>query len=190
MPLDPNGPLTQYRQQIDLHETQIADRPTTSQVLGVFVAAAYGGIGANGPDAQADIGATWQTITGWDQALLTTPKGVSQNFASNGLQVDAQGVFSVYVKITLSFAEVNQSREIKFRIYNQSKGQATAVTFDFFVGRNVGGVNASFQVLAEVAVENINDLFVIQAQSASDTFTTVSNVGSIFQIVHVSELQT
>lgn len=188
MPLDPNGPLTQYRTQIDLNEAEIATKANAAAVIGNVVVAAYGGIGANGPDPQSDITSTWQNLVGWDQAIIATPRKVIENFAAGGIQFEAEGIYNVYFKVSLSFNEANQGRTIRFRLLNQSTGTPVQNEYNFFVGRNTGGVNAVAQFMALVPVSAIMDLFVLQFAS-DDGFANVVNVGSIFQAFHISELQ-
>lgn len=59
----------------------------------------------------------------------------------------------------------------------------------YFVGRNQAGVNMSFTALVNVPVNRVGNLFQVQLASQSDTFTSVTNIGSLFQVTHSSEAQ-
>ena len=155
-------------------------------VLDNFVLAGYGGIGLDVPVAVANIGAVWQDLT-WDVALLSEPIYVTQDFANNGMNILREGVWQINVKISLTFAESNGGRQLSLRIFNSTEGAAAAVSFNFFVGRNQSGANLNFQINARVKPESVGDLFRIQVSSASDSFTLVNNIGSIYELTHVSK---
>jgi hypothetical protein len=152
----------------------------------VYASAGYGGIGLNAQTALPDITTTPTTIQAWDTAIVATPKDVIQDFANNGLRVLSPGIWMVNVKITLSFAEVNNGRSIVLRFYNETKATAGADSFTFFVGRNQGGINLTLTFIADIPEADLNDLFVLQI-SSPDAYTTVVNLGSYFEANHVSE---
>ena len=162
----------------DQYATEVA-------ALNTFALAGYGGISIAAPVAMADIGATWTTITGFDTEILT-PRYVVHDLANNALRVQKEGVWQVSVKVTLTFAEGQGGRTISLRLYNATTAAPTAVPFQFFVGRNSAGANLSFVINGEFPQETENDIIVLQVSSV-DSYTLVENIGTIFQMHHVSE---
>lgn len=170
------------------HETAPDPHPQyalETAVLDNFVAAGYGGIGLDGPTAVPSITGSFQTLTGWDQALISAPFEVVQDYPNNGLVLGKVGVWSINVKVSLTFAEENAGRTLRLRIFNTVTQAVPSTEFVFFVGRNQAGINMNFNVPAEVSAPDVGDLFVIQIASV-DSFTNVSNIGSIFDVNHIS----
>ena len=152
------------------------------------VEAGRGGIGVNAAAGLSDIDATPQVLTGFDTEVITDTRGVTQVLANNGLILDLNGVWQVSAKVTLSFAEANQGREIRLQLYNATDDVA-GDDFVYFVGRNQGGVNLAFTIPFEVPIATVGDLIQLRVFSPADTFTTVQNIGTFFTMVHVSESQ-
>ena len=189
MPLDPNGPLTQYRAQIDANEAAIAQAINITEANENLGGAGFGGIGLTIVQAMAEINDNWLNITGWNQALLTNPRDVIQNFAGGGLQITKAGVWNCHVKLALSFIAFNAGRRIRMRIYNASKSTPAIEDVDFYVGRDQDGVNIIFDSLVEVPETALGDLYILQVRSEEDFFMTPVNQGSLFQAFYVDLYQ-
>jgi hypothetical protein len=153
-----------------------------------FVSVGYGGIGIDASVAMPDIGAGFTKITGFDLNLIAVPVRITQDLPNSALAFEESGVWQIYVKVTLTFAELNAGREISLRVSNETAGIPGAVAFEYFVGRNVGGANLAFTLNAEIAEDKINDLFIIEV-GGGDSFTGVTNVGTIYQTNHISEFR-
>jgi hypothetical protein len=181
MAIDPNGPLTQYRAQIDANELAVASRLPIAAANAATAGIGYGGISLSSLTAMPDIDSTWRTIVGWDMGLLLNPVNVTQAFATNGLLIEKDGVWNAYAKVAMSFTDVNNGRSLQLRLFNQTQGVAVGSPLTYFVGRDQNGVNIILNRLYEVDINFVGDVFVLQVASVDDTFTGVMNVGSIFQ---------
>ena len=159
-----------------------------TDAVALFTAAAYGGIQLLTPDATfPDIGVTWETVR-YDTGSLTTPRGVTQDFANNGLRFEVSGVFLLTLGVTFGFTETQAGRNIQIRIYNATTatgGQATLIA----IGRNQDGLNFSTAILTEISDLQIGDLIQIQvsALTAGDTLSNVTEVSASFNANSVSE---
>ena len=151
------------------------------------VVAGYGGIGVEAVKAIGTINSTFQTLEGFDIDLIETPLDVTYDKANHGLKLDRQGVWEFVVKVALTFDELNSGREIQLRSYNSTASIAGTVEFNYFIGRNQGGVNIPLVIAVDVLPANVGDLIQLQIGSASDTFANSSNIGTIYQVKHISE---
>lgn len=150
-----------------------------------FVVAAYGGIKQTGTPGMSDIDSTFQTIA-FNAITLTTPKGVTQDFANDALIFDFEGIWQIKFQLTVSFTDVNAARQFQLRSFNDTT-TTPGETIDYFVGRNQGGSNPVFNINVEIPATVLGDLFEIQIASAADTFTGVTNEGARFETNHISE---
>jgi hypothetical protein len=160
---------------------------TREQAKASFVAAGYGGIGVDAVKAIGTIDSTFQTLEGFDTDLIATPLDVTYDKANHGVNLDRQGIWEFTLKITLTFDEVNAGRQIQFRSYNATTATPGGIEFNYFVGRNQAGVNIPLTIAIDVPPANVGDLIQLQVGSASDTFTNSSNIGTIYQVKHISE---
>lgn len=156
--------------------------------LAVFVAAGYGGIVQDTPVALGDIDAVDSDLL-FNSSLITAPKGITQNFASNGLGIDEQGIWRISASIALTFVGSNSGRELRVGILNKSQGTLIGAPLTFFAGRNQDGMNISFSFMIEVGLVSVGDLFTLVIDSVADTFTGVTEISGIFEMNHVSEFQ-
>lgn len=160
-----------------------------AKVPELFVLAGYGGIGVDAVTSVGTINSTFKTLTGFDVDLISTPKNVTYDKVNNALQLDAVGVWEFTVKVSLTFLEVNNGREIQLRSYNLTTATPGATTFNYFVGRNQAGVNLQFTLAVEVDESEVGNLIQLQVGSASDSFSSSNNIGTIYQVKHISEFQ-
>jgi len=160
---------------------------TRDQAKAAFVAAGYGGIGVDAVKAIGTINSTFQTLEGFDTDLIATPLDVTYDKANHGVELDRQGIWEFTLKITLTFDEVNAGRQIQFRSYNATTATPGGTVFNYFVGRNQAGVNIPLTIAIDLPPANVGDLIQLQVGSASDTFTNSSNIGTIYQVKHISE---
>ncbi|ABV74293.1 hypothetical protein BA3_0008 [Thalassomonas phage BA3] len=160
---------------------------TRAQAKAAFVAAGYGGIGVDASNAIGTINSTFQTIEGFDIDLIATPLDVTYDKSNHGLKLDRQGVWEFSIKVTLTFDEVNAGRQIQLRAYNDTTSTPSATTFNYFVGRNQAGVNLQLTFAVEVAEGDEGQLIQLEVGSATDTFTNSTNIGTIYQVKHISE---
>lgn len=160
---------------------------TREQAKAAFVAAGYGGIGVDAVKAIGTIDSTFQTLEGFDTDLVATPLDVTYDKANHGLKLNRQGLWEFTLKITLTFDEVNAGRQIQFRSYNATTATPGGIEFNYFVGRNQAGVNIPLTIAIDIPPANVGDLIQLQVGSAADTFTNSSNIGTIYQVKHISE---
>lgn len=159
---------------------------TRDDVTDNFVLAGYGQIGLDAITSISDISAgVWQTLP-MDIELLTDPRYVTYNLINNSLAYTIEGIWSLNIKISLDFDEVNAGRELNLRFYNLTTATAGAVVFREGVGRNTSVGGFSFQVIISTDEFTINDEFVLQV-SGDSSFTTVSDIGNVWGASHISE---
>lgn len=160
---------------------------TEKFVVDNFVVAGYGGVKLDTPAALSDIDSTWQTLPA-DSAVVGIPKYVTQDFAQDGVIIIAAGIWQVAANIAISHNELNAGREMQLRLLNVDTGVPGAgVTFG--TGRNVGITNMTATVLFDMPEIDENDLFVLQVNSALDTYSLVTLESYNFSVVHVSNAQ-
>lgn len=176
----------------DLSATELAIDEINEKIAKIpdlFVLAGYGGIGVDAVAAIGTVDSTFKTITGFDIDLINTPKGVTYDKANNGLKLDEVGVWEFTLKVSLTFTELNAGRQIQLRSYNDTTSTPGGATFNFFVGRNQSGANLAVTLAVEVEESSVGDLIQLQVGSASDTFTSTDNIGTVYQVKHISEFQ-
>ncbi|MDB4312061.1 hypothetical protein N9937_01395 [bacterium] len=162
---------------------------TEAASLATFALAGYGGIIQNAPVAIPDISGSWELFDGWDAASLTTPRYITQDFASNGIRFDRTGVFSISIKISIAHDSGNAGRVVYLRFYDGTVGAPGASTFVFGVGRNVEYTNLTIPgALFEVPSNMVGNLIQLQI-GGGDTFSSVQSVGASFEAFSVSEAQ-
>lgn len=155
----------------------------------LFVLAGYGGIGVNAVANIGTIDSTFKTLTGFDVDLITNPRGVTYDKASNGIKLNEVGIWEFTVKVSLTFTELNAGREIQLRTYDFTDSTPGGIVFNYFVGRNQAGVNLQFTLAVEVEDDAVGNLIQLQVGSASDTFSLSDNIGTIYQAKHISEFK-
>ena len=154
----------------------------------------YAGYGAIGIEAVTNIGlvdSTFSTITGYDTELITVPRNVTYRQDVNALSLDLKGVWEFNVRVSLTFNDENHGRQIQLRAFNLTTNTVDPNAFTFFVGRNQDGVNLAVVISLTVDNELINagDLIQIQVGSVTDAFIGVDNIGTEYQVKHISEFQ-
>ena len=160
---------------------------TRIQAIQSFVAAGYGGIGVNAVEVIGTIDSTFQTLEGFDIDLIASPLDVTYDKANHGIKLDRAGIWEFAIKVALTFDEVNAGRQIQLRSYNATTATPSTITFNYFVGRNQAGENLILTFAVEVAEGDEGELIQLQVGSAADTFTNSSNIGTIYQVKHISE---
>jgi len=165
----------------DLTEHEIA-------ALIVFTASGYGGISLTADAVQPDIDATFKTLVGWDGAQIANPRFITQDFANDGIRFNAEGVWLMNIQATIFHNEVNAGRIMQLRLFNATEAVAIGNPIAFGTGRNVSVTNLVIAgVLVDVPDTFLNDLVVLQLNSPSDTYTSVTCIGGAFSASHQSE---
>jgi hypothetical protein len=155
-------------------------------VINNFVSAAYGGIDQSTPVGIADLGIGYVTMPA-DAAAVSAPRGITQDFANNGIRFDIEGIFTVGITLAIAHNEVNAGRAFRVRLYNvdtATGGSGTLVG----TGRNTSVTNFGTSILAEVPLAVVGDLFVVQV-GGGDAYTTVEVESYSFDASHVSEFK-
>jgi hypothetical protein len=150
--------------------------------------AGYGSIGIDAPVVIGTVASTPQLIDGFDVELISTPRGVTQDLLTNSLSLSVKGVWTLYIKVSLAFDELNSGREISLRMFNLDTGLPATTLFNYFVGRNTGGVNLNVSLPFEVSASAVNQRWQIQVLSQTDTFTNCSNIGSTYSLTNSSPI--
>lgn len=159
---------------------------TRQDVTDNFVLAGYGQIGLNVAVPLLDISVgVWQTLP-MDVELISTPRYITQSLASNSLSFDVEGVWSVNIKVSLTFVDVNAGRKLYLRLYNLTTATPGATIFVEGVGRNTDAGGFSFTAIVSTDELTVGDEYVLQI-SGDSTFTSVESIGSVWGASHISE---
>lgn len=145
----------------------ITDLQTT---LDGKVAQGYGGIRLTTPTAIADLAANWETLPA-NAGQVTTPVGIGQNFATDSLQFQSEGIYLVTINATLSHNESNAGRTMGIRLYNVTDAVAGATT-GVATGRNTPATTFAYSFLVEIGTDQLNDDLRVEV-GGSDSYTTV-----------------
>ena len=151
----------------------------------LYQIAGYGGIGLDAVTGLSNIGTAWQQLP-FDVILLLEPRGITYDIPGDGMALNEPGVWRFNAKVSLTFAEANQGRQIQLSLWDISGAQAIGPTFNFFVGRNTSGVNLNFNLMFDIT-QFVDQGIGLAVRSESDSYTGVEAIGSIFDINHVSE---
>lgn len=157
-------------------------------VVNYYQVAGYGGIGLNAITALANIGPAWQILP-FDVELIAEPRGVTYDLPNNSISFNSQGIWRMNAKVSLEFLEMNQGRRMQLSLYDANLGVPVGPLFNFSVGRNTDGVNLNFNVMFDVGSPAEGIPLQLAVNSAADTFTGVSAIGSIWDANHVSEFK-
>ena len=165
--------------------------PVYSEALGqwaalnVFVATGYGGIKQTvSPLALPDLGAGFEVVPA-DAGVVTAPRGVTQDFASDGIAVNLEGVWTANIIVSLEHNEDQGGRSIEVHIYDlttDTPGLGTSVP----IGRNSPGTLISVSLMVEIAPADIGNVFQIRI-GGGDIVTAVELLTYQFSISHASE---
>jgi len=167
----------------DPHPVYILD----TEVRDNFVGAGYGGIRQTLGQALGTVAAT-PVLLQFDTARFTTPRFVTQDLASNALQLVVEGVWLISINLIISFTSTNAGRTIQVQLWNLSLG-AQETIISVFAGRNQDGVNFNATVPFSVSAAKAGDFFQLRLLSSSDSFSNANfNLGS-FDAIHVSEFK-
>jgi len=155
--------------------------------LDIFTTAGYGGIRRDPPIGMGNIGAGWQVVP-FNTASLTTPKRVTQDIGNNALRFLNEGVVQVSVSLSVEHNSSNGGRQFSIRLTNLDSG-ISGNGYIVFVGRNAEGTNIGITLIAEVALSDINQRYVIEIGGSPDTFSSVVLDAGILTATYVSEFR-
>ena len=156
--------------------------------LALFTTAVYGGINLSAADPTfPDIGVTWGALR-FDAGALTTPRGITQDFANDGIRFEVPGIFQVNFSVTFKFTESQDGRDIQIRAYDATDATILLGTI-LSVGRNQDVLNYSTSLLVEIPAVDVGHLIQIEvaAVTAGDTLVNVTEVGANLNAVSVGE---
>jgi len=153
--------------------------------LDTKVVQGYGGILLDAPTVIADLnGTSWVTLPA-NAASVSSPIDVGQDFATNSISIDSEGVWLVVLSGTLSHNEVNAGRTMGVRVHNVDKVTSPHVV-GVPTGRNAPGTDFSYSFLVEITGANVTDNFTVDIGGPGDTYTNLQVTEYSFDAVHVS----
>lgn len=163
-------------------------RVDLDQVIPNYVYAAYGGIKLSVADPTfPDIGVTAVPLR-FDLGILTTPRGITQDFANNGIRFEVPGIFQVNFSVTFKFTEAQDGRDIQIRAYDATDSTILLGTV-LSVGRNQDVLNFATSLLVEIPAVDTGHLIQIEvaAVTSGDTLENVTEIGANLNAVCVGE---
>jgi hypothetical protein len=148
--------------------------------------AGYGSIGVDGATALASpINSTPQTLTGFDVELITSPRGVTQDLGTNSLALLVKGVWTLMVKVSLTFDEdIAKERSISFQLQNIDAPIPSPTIFRHSVPKSAASKTMTIALPFDVGSASVGDKFVIQVLSETDTFLNCTDIGSTFSFTN------
>ena len=186
LPPSPNGEISHNQVREKLNETITGHNNTTQGVVDNYVLASYGSIGVDATEPMTTINSTPQIITGFDTELAT-PKNIVYDLVGNGIKFDYPGAYVIMVKMALEFDEVNSGRRLSLTTYNATKATYSNNEFKYYVGRNSGGKDIVLPAVFQLGDIDVGDKFQLAILSENDTFTNVSNQGTVWGVASVSQ---
>ena len=135
------------------------------------VSPAFGGIEETVQVALADIDATPQALPA-NAGSVSAPVAVQQNFATDELVFDREGVWQVHIATGIEFTDTPAARRLSIRLVRVS-GTIVVVDNDVAIGRNTGGVNYGATFLIQITAGSVGLPFIVDVVSAADTYTSV-----------------
>jgi hypothetical protein len=169
--------------------SEVSLKSIRSGAIATFVKAGYGSIGLDATTSLSDIAVgVWQTLD-MDVSLISPPKDITYDLATNSMAIDKEGIWSSSVKISLTFDDVNAGRQLRLRFYNLTTATPGANVFVEGVGRNVDVGGFSFTFANETPLPDEGDKVVLQI-SGDAIFTNVEQIGSVWLLNHISEAKT
>lgn len=163
-------------------------RDAMFNILGNTVVSGRGGIGLGTSYLLGTINTTPTTITNYDREVIVDTKNITQlPLTNDGLIFLTSGVWVFYIKLTLTFDELNAGRSIALRVWNATDAEPASGSISYFVGRNTAGANLDITIPIDLQSSQVGDLFQLQVLTDGDTFSNVSVIEAAFSTVHASE---
>jgi hypothetical protein len=159
-----------------------------SIVTALYQVAGYGGIGLDAITPLSDINTTRQVLP-FDVELIAEPRFVGYDLANNAMSVEEVGIWRMNAKVALEFTELNAGRRLAMQLYDLTAAADVGPVFNFAVGRNMDGINLNFNLLVEIPDVVVGNQLQLRVFSVADTFSSVSAIGSIWDMNHVSEFK-
>ena len=134
----------------------------------------YGGVRLDTPTALSNIVASTYQAVPFDAGALNTPRGISQDFANNGIRFTVAGVYrlSVYFVLTHDIS-TSAARYFDVRLYNNTDAVVEGIT-QTGVGRNDEVTTFMVSLLVEIGDTDLGDLYQLEIGNASATISTVT----------------
>lgn len=154
----------------------------------LYQVAGYGQIGLDAVTPLANIDANYQQLP-FDVELIADPRFVLYNLAGDGMLPTEPGVWYFFAKVSLEFVELNAGRRLELSLWNTTDNVAIGPTFNFSIGRNTDGANLNFSIMFELTEADLAAAYPIglAVRSATDTFTGVQAIGSIFGVANQAQ---
>jgi hypothetical protein len=145
-----------------------------SYQFGAIVTKGYGGVRLDTPVTGEVIptGDNWLLLPA-DSGVVTTPVNVVQAPDADAIGFLETGVWSIVINYSLTFVDVNSSRDYSVRLFNVVEGTPLGAGSVVAVGRNTSGSTVSFNLLAEIPLSAEGQGVGVQVGAASTTFTDV-----------------
>ena len=120
--------------------------------------------------------------------IITTPRGITQDFATESLAFDTPGVWSISIGFSISHNELNLSRTIDVRLFNITDG-SPGLSSTVGVGRNNGVTTYSLTILVEILTADVGDAWRVEISGGADIFTAVVENSYTFSATLASEFR-
>lgn len=154
------------------------------QLFQVFVGAGYGGLNQSVATA-ITLTSGWTTVPA-DQALLSTPRLVEQQIASDGVVLEQGGIWMWSVNLLVAHDVLASGRTMGIRLFNVTDSVVIA-TFDYAIAQNQPATNINTVLPVEIPDTDTGDLLVLQLSALADTFSAVTVRGG-FNLANTSGL--
>ncbi len=147
--------------------------------------AIYGGMRTSGTSANYSLGAGYTKYTDFN-TVSVTPKGTTFNTTTDTFQINANGIYVIFIGFAFEHNEQNAGRKFNVRLFNETDSAAIGSPITVGVGRNTPATNFGYQFLTSLTDGNEDDDIAVQlggADSITGTFNSfelsVYSVGEI-----------
>jgi hypothetical protein len=162
---------------------------TRLQVADNFTQAGYGGIKTTALVVIGTIDSTFQSLTGFDTVLITTPKNVVQDLANDSLGLSLDTEWELHANITLTFDSDIVDRTLQLRFYNDTQSTVVASLYSYIIVSGQTTLDISVSSLLDAGI-TVGDKIQVQLGTAGDTFWNTDNISSAFYANHLAEAGT
>ncbi len=148
--------------------------------------AIYGGMRTSGTSASYSLGAGYTKYTDFD-TISVTPKGTTFNTTSDTFQINANGIYVIFIGFAFEHNEQNSGRKFNVRLFNETDSVVIGSPVTIGVGRNTPATNFGYQFLTSLTDGNEDDDIAVQlggGDSITGTFDSFE-----LSVYSIGELQ-
>ncbi len=180
---DPDEHRRKLAEELNITSAQLQD--LVDFVRDHVSVAIYGGMRTSGTSASYSLGAGYTKYTDFD-TISVTPKGTTFNTTTDTFQINANGIYVIFIGFAFEHNETNAGRKFNVRLFNETDSVQIGNPIAVGVGRNTPATNFGYQFLTSLTDANEDDNIAVQlggGDSINGTFDSfelsVYSIGEI-----------